>query len=96
MKVFNVKVGKAAGVGECTTLRYFGDYYVLIKPIKRKDGNNDWLELRFELTELFWDKKDPEHPVAHYEEHWFNEDGDVVTAQRVLTIMEELKLEIGL
>ena len=96
MKVFKVKVGKMAGYGSSCILRYNGDYYILVKKVECADGKIKYIDEKIELTDLYWDKSNPKQLVGYYTASWLGVDGEPIVQERVITIEEELKLEIGL
>ena len=49
-----------------------------------------------DITELFWDKSNPKKPVGYYTATWLSAEGEIQQQERAITIVEEIKLEIGL
>lgn len=96
MKLFKIKVGNAAHEGYNALLKFNGDYYTVTKKIQRKDETEGFVVERIELSDLFWDKSDVAHPVGYYTACWINEEGKNQSQERVITVISEIKLELGL
>jgi hypothetical protein len=95
-KMFKVLVGKSANEGVKGLLKCKESGYVLMRAIKRKDDTIGYIDEHIDITELFWDKSNPKQPVGYYTATWLSPDGETQQQERAITIVEEIKLEIGL
>ena len=92
MEVFKVLVGSAENNGiECELWNNDG-VYTLIKPIKCKNGKESFIEEP--IDKISWAKQLYKgFKIGRYVASWFDDSGDIITAHRIITVLEEIEFE---